>query len=55
MPKDTSAKAAKGRRHLTKGRVIDTKGVVGLRDERERLDAKKRKRPKIARRGKKLL
>ena len=40
------------RRH---SRVIDTKGVVGLREERERLDAKKRKRPKIARKGKKLL
>ena len=28
---------------------------MGLREERERLDAKKRKRPKIARKGKKLL
>ena len=35
--------------------MIDTKGVVGLREERECLDTKKRKRPKIARKGKKLL
>ena len=35
--------------------MIDTKGVVGLREERECLDAKKIKRPKIARKGKKLL
>ena len=43
---DTSAKASKGRLHLTGGRVIDTKGVVGLREEKERLDAKKEKKPK---------
>jgi hypothetical protein len=35
--------------------VIDTKGAVGLKEERERLDAKKRKRPKTARKRKKLL
>ena len=34
--------------------MIDIKGVVGLREEREHLDAKKRKRLKIARKGKKL-
>ena len=34
--------------------MIDIKGVVGLREEGERLDAKKRKRPKIAKKGKKL-
>ena len=53
--KDTSEKAANDQSHLTKGRVIDIKGIVGLREERERLDAKKRKRPKITRKGKKLL
>ena len=35
--------------------MIDIKGIVGHREDRERLDAKKRKRPKIARKGKKLL
>ena len=40
---------------LTKDRVIDTKDAVGLKEERERLDAKKRKRPKTARKRKKLL
>ena len=35
--------------------MIDIKGIVGHRKDRERLDAKKRKGPKIARKGKKLL
>ena len=35
--------------------MIDTKGVVGLKEERERIDAKKRKSPRIARNRKKLL
>ena len=53
--KDTSAKAAKDQCHLTRGRGIDTKDVVGLKEKRERLDANKRKWPKIARKRKKLL
>ena len=47
--KETSVKAAKDQRYFTKSRGIDTRDVVGFRKERERLDAKKRKGPKIAR------
>ena len=39
--------AAKDQRHLTEGRGIDTRDVVGLGKERERLDVKKRKGPKL--------
>ena len=53
--KETSVMAAKDQRYFTKGRGTDTRDVVGLKKERERLDAKKRKGPKIARKGKKLL
>ena len=35
--------------------MIDTSDVVGLKEEREWLNRKKRKRPKIARKRKKLL
>ena len=35
--------------------MIDTRGAVGLEEERERLDAKKSKRPKTAKKRKKLL
>ena len=47
--KETSIMAAKGHRYFTKSRGIDTRDVVGFRKERERLDVKKRKEPKIAR------
>ena len=47
--KETSAMADKNQRYFTKSRGIDTRDVVGFRKERERLDAKKRKGPKIAR------
>ena len=53
--KETSAMAAKDQRYFIKGKGIDTRDVVGLRKEIERLDAKKRKGPKIARKGKNLL
>ena len=53
--KETPVIAAKDRHYFTKGRGIDTRDVVGLGKERERLDAKKRKGPKIARKGKDLL
>ena len=53
--KETPVMAAKDQRYFTKGRGIDTGDVVGLGKERERLDAKKRKGPKIARKGKNLL
>ena len=53
--KETSVKAAKDQCYSTKGRGIDAIDIVGLRKERERLDAKKRKGPKIARKGKDLL
>ena len=53
--KEASAMAAKDQRYSTKSRGIDTRDVVGFRKERERLDAKKRKGPKIARKGKNLL
>ena len=46
--KDTSAKAAKDRSHLSKA----TSDAVGLKEERRRLDGK---RPKIARKRKKPL
>ena len=38
--KETPVIAAKDQRHLTKGRGINTRDVVGLGKERERLDAK---------------
>ena len=47
--KETSVMAAKDHRYFTKSREIDTRDVVGFRKERERLDTKKRKGPKIAR------
>ena len=47
--KETSAMASKDQRYFTKGRGIDIRDVVGFRKEGERLDAKKRKEPKIAR------
>ena len=53
--KETSVMAAKDQRYFTKGRGIDARDIVGLRKERERLVANKRKRPKIARKGKNLL
>ena len=53
--KEASVMAAKDQRYFTKGRGTDTRDVVGLKKERERPDAKKRKGPKIARKGKKLL
>ena len=52
---ETSVMAAKDQRHFTKGSWIDTMDIAGPKEERERLDAKKRKGPKIARKGKKLL
>ena len=52
--KEASANAAKDQRHFFEGRGIDTRGVVGPKEEKERLDAKKRKRPKTARKRKKL-
>ena len=53
--KETSAKAAKYQCHFTKGRGTDTKNAVGLKEGRVRLDAKRRKRPKVARNRKELL
>ena len=53
--KETPVMAAKDQRYFTKGRGIDTRDVVGLGKEREQLDAKKRKGPKIVRKGKNLL
>ena len=47
--KETSVKAAKDQRHFIKGRGIDTMDIAGPKEERERLDAKKRKGPKTAR------
>ena len=47
--KEASAMVAKDQCYFTKSRGIDTRDVVGFRKERERLDAKKRKGPKIAR------
>ena len=44
--KDTSAAAAKDRRHLTKARVIDNEDAVRLREERIRKDAIKVQRAK---------
>ena len=52
--KETSVNTAKDQRHFIEGMGIDTRDVVGLKEERGRLDAKKRKRPKIARKRKKL-
>ena len=52
--KETSVNAAKGQRHFTEGRGIDTMDVVGPKEEKERLDTKKSTRPKIARKRKKL-
>ena len=53
--KETSVMTTKDQHYFTKGRGIDTRDVVGLKKEREQLDVKKRKEPKIARKGKKLL
>ena len=53
--KGASEKASKDQSHFTKGRGIDTKDVVGLKEEREWPDSKKGKRPKTARKRKKLL
>ena len=52
--KETSVNTAKDQRHFIEGRGIDTRDVVGLKEEKGRLDAKKKKRPKIARKRKKL-
>ena len=51
-PKKTSANAAKYQLHFVEGRGIDTRDVVGPKEEKGRLDTKKRKRPKIARKRK---
>ena len=51
----TSVMAAKDQRHFTKGSGVDTMDIAGPKEERERLDAKKGKGPKIARKGKELL
>ena len=47
--KETSVKAAKDQSHFIKGQGIDSMDIAGPKEERERLDAKKRKGPKIAR------
>ena len=52
--KETSVNTAKDHSHFIEGREIDTRDVVGPKEEKERLDAKKRKRPKIARKREKL-
>ena len=52
--KETSVNTAKDQCHFIEGRGIDTRDVVGSKEEKGRLDAKKRKRPKIARKRKKL-
>ena len=44
--KDTSAAAAKDRRHLTKARVIDSEEAVRLREKRIQKDAVKAQRAK---------
>ena len=44
--KDTSAAAAKDRRHLTKGRVIDNEQAVDMREERMQKDAVKAQKAK---------
>ena len=46
-PKETSVDAARGQRHSIEGREIDTRDVVGLEEEKEWLDAKKRKGQKL--------
>ena len=43
---ETSANAAKNQRHFIEGRGIDTRDFVGLKEEKERLDAKKDKKAK---------
>ena len=53
--KDTSEKAAKDRRHLAKGKVIDTSDFVALKEEGERLDGKEEKGRKLQKKRKKLL
>ena len=53
--KETSVKAAKDQRQFIKGRGLDTMDIARPKEERERLDVKKRKGPKIARKGKNLL
>ena len=53
--KDTSAAAAKDRRHLTKGRVIDDEEAVRMREEKMQKDAVKHIEPKIAKSSNKLL
>ena len=50
--KDTSTKAAKDRRHLTIGRVTNSKGVVRLRVERTARCTEKKKRLKTAKKKK---
>ena len=52
--KETSVNATKDQRHFIEGRGIYTREVVGLEEEKEWLDAKKRKRPKTVRKRKKL-
>ena len=41
--KETSVNTAKYQRHFTEGRGIDTRGFVGLKEEKERLDEKEKK------------
>ena len=53
--KEISVNTAKDHSHFIEGRGIDTRDVVGPKEEKERLDTKKKKRPKIARKRKKLL
>ena len=45
--KNTPATVVNDRCHLTKGRVIDPQGVVGLKEERERRDAKRENGQKL--------
>ena len=45
--KETSVMAAKDQHYFTKGSGIDTMDIAGPKEVRERLDAKKRKGPKL--------
>ena len=44
--KDTSTKAAKDRRHLTRARVITAQDIIRLRAEKDDKDTQKRKNRK---------
>ena len=52
--KGNLCKCCKESAPLIEGRGIDTRDVVGPKEEKEQLDTKKRKRTKIARKRKKL-